>query len=101
MSIGSKTGSGSVGRGWKAVEKKKKAASCTKQPIPTQKSIKPKKVEVVAIKAEDNRLLLLVGNETIEISDYRTESAANGATKLHVTIVGETVSTELLANSKK
>ncbi len=36
------------------MEKKKKAASCKKQPFPTQKSIKPEKVEVVAIKAEDN-----------------------------------------------
>lgn len=59
-----------------------------------------KKVEVVAVKTEDGKLLLMVGNEGVEISDFTTKSSAHGDTELIVTIKGRTVSTELSASSR-
>lgn len=57
------------------------------------------KVEVIAIKTENGKLFLLVGNEKVEICDFTTRSSAHGETELLVTIKGKTVSTELSANN--
>lgn len=82
-------------------QKRKETISGRKQPLSIQKSMDQKKIEVIVIRTEEQKLLLLIGNETIEISDYKAISSSDGTTELCITIRGESVSTELLAISKK
>ena len=58
-----------------------------------------KKIEIIVIKTEDEQLFLMVGNERINISDFKSRSSAHGDTELLITIKGGTVSTELSANA--
>ena len=49
---------------------------------------------------EDDELLLMVGNETVQIDAYSTESIGRGMTKINISITGKTVITEMSAISK-
>ncbi|GAB6105691.1 hypothetical protein JCM17039_24450 [Blautia glucerasea] len=52
----------------------------------------------VSIQRIDSRILLQVGTEQIEISDYNLKSSADGTTELNVTISGNTTLFELSAS---
>lgn len=73
-----------------------KVSQDKKRGIPEKENI-----EVTVITTEENKLMLLVGDEILEIADYKVQSSAYGETELCVTIKGKPVSTELLTNSVK
>ena len=52
----------------------------------------------VSIQRIDSRILLQVGTEQIEISDYNLKSSADGTTELNVTISGNATLFELSAS---
>lgn len=47
-----------------------------------------KEIEVVLATTDENKHIMMVGNEKIEISDYKVQSSADGAAEFCVTIKG-------------
>ena len=57
-----------------------------------------REIKEIKLLRVDERSLLQIGNEQIEISDYNLKSSADGSTELSIVIKGQTTIFELSAN---